>query len=259
MPTVSALRRYPVKGLDGVTVETCALRAGGTLAGDREFALVDPDGRVLNAKDAATFHEVDADYDPETTTLTVVGPDGDRAAFDLARDDDRDAAGEWFAAALNLDCDARLARDADAGFVDRGGAGPSVVSTATLEAIADWFDELTTAGVRRRLRANVEVGGVEPFWEDRFVGDDAPAFAVDGVRFEGATPCARCVVPSRDPDTGESLAGFRERFVDRRRETFPEFADRDAFDHLYALMLIARVPAPAGATLAVGDAVDVVE
>jgi len=120
--------------------------------------------------------------------------------------------------------------------------GPSVISTATLRTVADWFDELTVEGVRRRLRANVEVGGVEPFWEDRFVGADAPAFEVGGVRFEGVTPCGRCVVPQRDPDTGDPTPGFREQFVRRREETFPDWADADAFDHYYSLMLIARVP-----------------
>lgn len=96
------------------------------------------------------------------------------------------------------------------------------------------------------------------FWEDRFVGRDAPAFAAGDVRFEGVEPCARCVVPERDPDTGEHTPDFRERFVERRRETFPEWADRDAFDHLYTLMLIARVPeADRGRTVRVDDPVSV--
>ena len=137
--------------------------------------------------------------------------------------------------------------------------GPSVVSTATLEAVASWFDDLSVGSVRRRLRANVEVSGVPAFWEDRFVGDDAPGFAVGGVRFEGLTPCGRCVVPSRDPDTGEALPEFRERFVEKRRETFPGFADPAAFDHLFAVMILARVPgAPGRPTLRVGDPVEVV-
>jgi uncharacterized protein YcbX len=136
--------------------------------------------------------------------------------------------------------------------------GPSVVSTATLEAVASWFDGLTVESVRRRLRANVEVGGVPAFWEDRFVGDDAPAFEVGGVRFEGITPCGRCVVPSRDPDTGEALPEFRERFIRKRRETFPAFADPDAFDHHFAVMILARIPAASdGPTLQVGDPVEV--
>jgi uncharacterized protein YcbX len=66
------------------------------------------------------------------------------------------------------------------GFVDRRDMRPSVISTATIETVASWFDGLTVEGTRRRLRANVEVSGVPAFWEDRFVGAGAPSFEADG-------------------------------------------------------------------------------
>jgi uncharacterized protein YcbX len=135
-----------------------------------------------------------------------------------------------------------------------------VISTATLETVAAWFDGMTVDGVRRRLRANIEVSGVAPFWEDRFVGGTAPDFEVGGVRFEGVTPCGRCVVPERAPDTGEPTPEFRQRFVERRRETFPEWADEDAFDHHYSLMILTRIPeSDRGAALRVGDEVTTLE
>jgi uncharacterized protein YcbX len=134
-----------------------------------------------------------------------------------------------------------------------------VISTATLRTIAGWFDGMTVEGARRRLRANVEVAGVEPFWEDRFVGEDAPAFEIGDVRLEGVTPCGRCVVPERDPDTGEPIPEFRERFVRKREATFPDRADPDAFDHYYTTMIITRVPErDRGDSLGVGDPVEVV-
>jgi uncharacterized protein YcbX len=253
MAHVAGLRVYPVKGLHGEAVERAALRPGGTLAGDRAFALVDPDGDPVNAKQFPELHEFRTDYDPAAETLSATGPGGDRREFDLQTE--LADAGGWFAE--RLDADLSLARD-DAGFVDRPSMGPSVVSTATLETVASWFDDLDVEGVRRRLRANVEVGGVPAFWEDRFVGDDAPAFEAGGVRFEGVTPCNRCVVPSRDPDTGEPVEGFRETFLAEREQTFPEWADWDAFDHYYAVMILARAPGlDGGETLAVGDDVAV--
>ncbi|MDZ7700759.1 MAG: hypothetical protein U5J98_01120 [Halobacteriales archaeon] len=102
----------------------------------------------------------------------------------------------------------RLHRDAERGFADRPESGPSVVSTATLESVASWFDTLNVEDVRRRLRANVEVAGVPAFWEDRFVGAGAPAFVIDGpdgdVRVEGVEPCGRCVVPDAGPRHGRA-------------------------------------------------------
>ena len=256
MPRLERLRRYPVKGLDGVDVDAASVRPAGTLAGDREFALFDTGGDPLNGKRTAAVHHLATTFDPDAGVLAVDPPSGERATFELPAE--RERASSWFSDFF--DGAFTLERDDDRGFVDRPNMGPSVVSTATLEAVASWFDDLTVGSVRRQLRANVEVSGVPAFWEDRFVGDDAPRFEIGGVRFDGITPCGRCVVPSRDPDTGEALPEFRERFVERRRETFPEFADPAAFDHLFAVMILARVPGASDRpTLRVGDSVTVRE
>jgi hypothetical protein len=254
---VERITVYPVKGLDGVALEEARVLEGGTLEGDREFALFDAADDVVNGKRTDGVHDLDTAFDPATGELTVEVGEGERRRFDLEAERGRARAAEWFGGFF--DADLTLERDRSLGFVDRRGMGPSVVSTATLETVASWFEGVTVEGARRRLRANVEVGGVPAFWEDRFVGDGAPSFLAGGVRFEGVTPCGRCVVPERDPDTGEPTPGFRERFVRRRRETFPEWADRDAFDHDYTLMLIARIPdGDRGEALGVGDTVRVV-
>ena len=258
MARLERLSVYPVKGLDGIDLEAADVLEGGTLARDREFALFDDEGEVINGKRTDRVHELQTDFDPETGELEVEAPDGERVRFDLESEADRDRAEAWFGDFF--DADLTLERDRSLGYVDRREMGPSVISTATLETVAGWFDEMTVEGARRRLRANVEVGGVEPFWEDRFVGADAPAFEVGGVRFEGVTPCGRCVVPQRDPETGEPIDEFQRRFVAKREETFPDWADPDAFDHYYAVMLISRVPeSDRGATLRVGDSVRAVD
>jgi uncharacterized protein YcbX len=263
VPRIETLQVFPVKGLDGVRVDAAPVTDAGTLAGDREYALCPPDAPpvtergdavewAVNGKQSETIHAVDAEFDPPAT-LRVAGE-----AFDLADGAGRAAAGDRLAAALGVE--AELRRREPPGFVDRPDAGPTVVSTATLREVASWFDDegLTPADVRRRLRVNVEVGGVPAFWEDRFVGADAPRFRVGGVEFHGVEPCARCVVPERDPDTGEPLPDFRERFVERRGATFPPFADRDAFPHDYTLTLVAGLSAGGGETVRVGDEVSVV-
>jgi len=256
MEHVDRLRVYPVKALDGTDVEEARIRAGGTLAGDREYALFDADREVINGKRTGRVNELDAMFDPDAGRLTVGTPVGERGEFDL--DAERQRAETWFGEFF--DEDVHIAHDTETGYVDRQGMGPSVISTATLETVASWFDRLTVEGARRRLRANVEIGGVPAFWEDSFVGENAPAFVAGDVRIEGVTPCGRCVVPTRDPDTGDPLPEFQERFVEKREETFPEWADSEAFDHYYTLMLIARVPeADRGKSLRVGDPVEVVE
>ena len=255
MARLERLSAYPIKGLDGIDLAAATVLQGGTIAHDREFALFDADGEVINGKRTARVHDLETGFDPATNELTVETPDGERRRFDLATDPEGAAA--WFSDFF--DADLSLERDRSLGFVDRRDMGPSVISTATLRAVADWFDETTVDGVRRRLRANIEIAGVEPFWEDRFVGTAAPELEIGGVRFEGVKPCARCVVPQRDPDTGEPTPSFRERFVRRREATFPDWADAAAFEHFYSLMILTRVPdRDRGESLHVGDSVTVV-
>jgi uncharacterized protein YcbX len=253
MAHVSTLRIYPVKGLDGMAVDEVTVRDGGTLAHDREFALFDTDGEVINGRRTDQVHRVQTDFDRSTRELAVETPAGESHRFDLGSD--REQAEEWFSGFLGVPVS--LERDPSLGYVDRRAMGPSVISTATLETVASWFDGMTVEGARRRLRANVEVGGVPAFWEDRLVGEVAPSFRAGGVRFDGVTPCGRCVVPERDPETGKAHPGFRERFVEKRRETFPDWADPEAFDHYYTLMVITRVPdGDRGRSLAVGDGIE---
>ena len=256
MAQLERLRVFPVKGLGGIDVRAATVLDGGTLEGDREFALFDAEGDVINGKRTQRVHELATDYDPDSGTFAVETPSDETAEFDLARERERAAA--WFGDFFDLDL--TLERDVRRGFVDRREMGPSVVSTATLETIASWFEDISVEGARRRLRANIEVAGVPAFWEDRFVGDDAPSFEIEDVRFEGATPCGRCVVPGRDPDTGAVTPDFRERFIEQRRETFPEWADEDAFEHFFTAMLIAGVPEThRGRRLRVGDSVTVLD
>ncbi|ESS06772.1 MAG: Fe-S protein [uncultured archaeon A07HB70] len=262
MARIERLRVYPVKGFDGVGVEESRVTGAGTLAGDREWALCPPDAPpvvergdavewAINGKQSEQIHTVETSFDPPAT-LTVDGE-----SYDVGDAPGRAAAGEALTAGLDVDGPLELRRRDPPGFVDRPDAGPTVVSSATLREVASWFDDhgLSAAAVRRRLRVNVEVSGVPAFWEDRFVGEDAPVFRAGGVEFVGVESCARCVVPSRDPDTGEPLPEFRERFAERRGATFPDFADRDAVPHDYTLTLVAGVASGGGETVRVGDEV----
>ena len=252
MAELNDLRVYPIKGLDGTAVDSARILPGGTVEFDREFALVDDAGEVVNGKRTDRVHDLRTDFDLQRRTVTVTPPNGGPRRFDL--ESERARAEVWFGDYFGLDL--TLERDTDLGYVDRRGMGPSVISTATLEAVASWFEGMTVESARRRLRANVEVAGVPAFWEDRFVGDDAPAFTIGDVTFEGITPCGRCIVPARDPDSGTETPEFRERFLEKRQETFPEWADPDAFDHFFSLMILTSVPeADRGATVSVGDGV----
>ncbi|MFC6770466.1 MOSC domain-containing protein, partial [Halorubrum pallidum] len=132
---------------------------------------------------------------------------------------------------------------------------------ATLATVAAWFDEVDDAAeMRRRLRPNVVLSDCPAFFEDRLFTDhgEAVRFFAGDTPILGVNPCQRCVVPSRDPDTGTEIAGFRERFIRKRRETRPTWLDSDRFDHDFRLMVNTVVPgASRGDTVAVGDSIAV--
>lgn len=257
MPSLARIRVYPVKSLDSHDLDRATLREKGGLSFDREYAIVDAEGNYVNGKRNRQVHRLRSAFDP-AGTLTLRETGGDEAeTFDLDEPDRLEAwLSDFFGEPVTLE------RDERGGFPDdTHAAGPTVVSTATLEAVAGWFD-LPVENVRRRLRANLEVGGVPAFWEDRLYTDPehVVAFRVGETVIEGINPCQRCVVPTRDPDTGVETPGFRERFIELREETLPEWAGTAWFDHYFRLMVNTRVPEESvGCELRVGDAVEVVE
>ncbi|MDG5777847.1 MOSC N-terminal beta barrel domain-containing protein [Haloarculaceae archaeon H-GB2-1] len=261
MAALAGIFVYPIKSLDATTRERASIVTNGALDGDREYAMVDDDGEYVNGKRTRTVHRIRADYDDDRdhVTLRVHGEQTRGRRFHL--DDDRDAIEAWLDD--RFDPSVELRREPEGGYPDDETlSGPTVVSTATLETVASWFPEMTVTGARRRFRANLEIGGVEPFWEERLYADHGRcvAFRIGDVTFRGVNPCQRCVVPSRDPDTGEETADFRETFLQRREATLPEWADSDRFDHYYRLMVNTQVPRTEwGETLTVGDDVTILE
>ena len=171
-------------------------------------------------------------------------------------------------------------RHAPEGFPDDNIAnGPTIISTASLQAVSAWFPGLNLEDTRRRFRTSLEIDGRESnaaamagdaskiaganghlpaFWEDRLYGEDERSvvrFRIGEVNFEGSNPCARCPVPARDPQTGADLLGFQKHFSDLRRETLPPWTPAARFDHFYRLATNTRVaPTEHGKSLRVGDA-----
>jgi uncharacterized protein YcbX len=247
---------YPIKSLDGVDVTAATVLPSGALAGDRRFALVDSDGRFVNGKRTPAIHAIRAEIDPAAMTVRLRhGPSEQAGAFSLIGD--RVPLSHWFSSALGISCD--LAENAAAGFPDDTEApGPTLLSTATLMEVAGWFPDLALDEVRRRFRANLEIGGVPPFWEDRLAGPPGTEmpFQIGRVRWLGITACQRCVVPARASRGGEATPQFQKIFSDRRRAMLPAWAPAERFDHFYRLAVNLRLaPGQAAGSLNLGDTI----
>lgn len=264
--TVEQLLIYPIKSLDNRSVDRVEIVTNGALAGDREYALFDSDGDYVNGKHDAQVHPISASYTGETAraeAVTLSTPDTEPRQFELdAADSDASAAlanwlAEWFGYPVTLD------RNREGGFPDDTAAsGPTIISEATIETVAGWFDGVDPEGMRRRLRPNIILSGIPAFWEDHLFADRdcRVRFSIGDVDFFGVNPCQRCVVPSRDPDTGEEIEGFNQTFIEQRRATMPDWSGGDWFDHDFRLMVNTAVPESSWSeSIAVGDELTVGE
>jgi uncharacterized protein YcbX len=252
MPTLARITLYPFKSLDGQDAERAKVLPSGALEHDRRFALVDAEGRFVNAKRTDKLHPIRSAFDPARQRWKLLHGE-ELTTFDLG--EDREEIEQYFS--LLIHQRVRLVENATHGFPDDTNApGPTVISTATLQTVAEWFPGLDLDEVRRRFRANLEIEGVEPFWEDRLFGEGTATkrFRIGSVELEGVNPCARCVVPSREAHTGDVWPGFSKTFVERRKQMLPSWAPISRFDHYYRLAVNTRL-AGSGGEIAVGDEV----
>ena len=94
---------------------------------------------------------------------------------------------------------------------------------------------MTLESIRRRFRANLESIEDVAFCEDRLFGaaGELKPFQIGEVKFFGHNPCQRCVVPTRDPDSGQGVAGFQKTFMEQRKKNLPEWSNTQRFNHFY--------------------------
>ncbi|CQR49747.1 MULTISPECIES: MOSC domain-containing protein [Haloferax] len=251
--TLDRIAVYPVKSLDAEFVDAADIVENGGLRGDREYAMFDEDGEYVNGKRERAVHRIRSAVSLADGTVELSAPEMDDY------DGPIDEADGWLSEYFGYPVELR--RDPAGGFPDDTEAsGPTVISTGTLDAVASWFDGVDGGEMRRRLRPNLVLDATEPFWEDHLFDRRGRVveFSVGRVAFEGVNPCQRCVVPSRDPDTGEETPDFRTTFMTKRREALPEWSGGDWFDHDFRLMVNTAVPESSwGETLSVGDVVTV--
>jgi len=256
MPHLAHICLYPIKSLPPVFPAQAVLLAGGALARDREWAFFTEDGKVLNGKRTPKIHGLRSLFDFAADILCLEAAETGRAGqFHLPGD--LDALEAWLSDYFGQPTSFR--QNTERGFPDDLNApGPTVISTATLEEVASWFPGMSAQSARIRFRANLEIGGVPPFWEDRLFGeaDTVVPFQIGGVRFYGVNPCQRCAVPPRDPETGETIGEFSQTFRAKREATLPPWTVRARFNHFYRLAVNTRVPeGEDGKVLRVGDEV----
>ncbi|WP_417377853.1 MOSC domain-containing protein [Gimesia sp.] len=263
MWTLSSIAVYPVKSLDPVYVDQSDLLPCGALTSDRQFALFDQSGKLINGKQYPAIQQIRAKFDlaAQSVTLSVPHQSTESVHFALAADQ-RELA-DWLSDQLKTRV--HIQENCETGFPDDPVAsGPTIISTQTYEELARWYPTISVEELRLRFRANLEFDGDLPFCEDRlYSAEDPPVqFQIGSVTFDGSNPCKRCVVPSRSPYSGDGDPQFMKTFIRKRAETFPAWGNRSLFQNMYRLAVNTRLPSSSkdvSLRLHVGDSLKILK
>jgi uncharacterized protein len=217
---VTALYRYPVKSLRGTSLQTSRVDRIG-LAGDRRWMVVDAGGRFQTIREHPVMTQIEATAlddgsltlsHPQHGSVAVAIPTASPHKTVRVWHDDVEAvpanaaAGEFLSMVLGMSAELVYLAKPDARPVDPTFGQPGdttsfadgfpVLLTSTM-SLNDLNSRLPSKVEMRRFRPNIVISGARPWTEDTW-----KVIRIGGVTFRVAKPCARCVVTTRDPDTG---------------------------------------------------------
>jgi uncharacterized protein YcbX len=270
---VTSLTAYPVKSLAGVSLAEAVVDERG-LRGDRRWAVVDPHGTKVTAREEHALLGLRAEP-LEHGAVRLVSPGGDALEVSPPRDAAPVAvrfSGQESARPAGCEADdwltERLGRPLRLVWQDDGTHRPirpemggaegdrnslsdaaplHLTSEASLRRLNDWVTETALERGEEpgaplghdRFRPNVVVDGGEPFAEDSWAGA-----RIGDVPFRATMVCDRCVMTTIDRATGES-AKEPIRTLARHRKW--------AGATWFGVRLTPVLPLAPGATIRVGD------
>ena len=223
-PVLKEIRIYPIKSLGGISLSEAVVEPKG-FRYDRRWMLVKPDGTFLTQRENTVMALVEVEltdrhlrvyhrHRPDdvleiplekTTEESLTAYVWDYQAVDsLVVSPEAD---EWFSRLLGFPCRLVYMPDDSLRPVDPKYAQPDdVVSFADgfpyLVISTDSLDELNRRVEQPlemiRFRPNLVVEGVLPHDEDTWYH-----FKIGELTFFGVKPCARCVLTTIDPESGQ--------------------------------------------------------
>lgn len=212
MASVVGLAVTPVKATRLHVVDQIELGPNGVFE-NRRFYTIDDRDRMINSKIVGELQKVIADYSHADRTLRLALPDGQVVEGEVRLGDEVETRffsiqrkaclveGPWsevLSAVAGRPLRLVEPCSPDQG-IDRGAGGSvSLISRASLARLAEVGDVESLDS--RRFRMLVEIDGVSAHAEDRWV--DGGPVRIGGAVVAFAGHVGRCVITSRDPDTG---------------------------------------------------------
>ncbi len=255
-PVIKGITIYPVKSLDGMLLQKAQIGPGGCLQHDREYAICKSDGKYVKGKNNDLIYLLRSAIDFETEIISFRHQvETYWNQFHLQKD--KKKINEYLSAFFNIAV--TLQKNSEGKFLDAPvTSGLTIVSTKSLNRVSGWFNDMPLEETRKRFRANIEINGVPAFWEDKLFLEEGAAieFKIGEITLYGMGPRARCVVPSRYPQTGEMIHGFQKTFALQRITNLPHWSTLDNYSHAYYLSVDCFIPpSEFGKWITVGDEV----
>lgn len=222
----------PVKSLHLVHPEEIELTRCGVV-GDRRFWLLDADGRLANGKRFPQLMQILPQWDETTRRLAFELPGGERidGVVELGepvettlygtQHPSRRVGGPWEEAISDLAGEPLTLLWSERGAVDRGndrGGWASIVSRASLERLRKEAGA-AEAPDGRQFRMLFEIDGVAEHEEDTWIGAHVQ---VGEAVVAPLGDVGRCVVTTKNPDSGEFAFGTLDALAGYRRDGVTE-------------------------------------
>ncbi len=241
-PLLSKIIIYPIKSLDGIELTRASVSAGGCLLHDREYAMFDEDRNFINGKSNPLVHTLRSQFDINEETVSFKS-NTEKKWNSFHLNDDIDKIQVYLSNHFGKKI--FLLQDKTGRFLDiPDTGGVTILSTASLQKVSTWYPSMNLEECRKRFRASLEIEGVPEFWEDRLfsVPGSRIEFKIGDVKIFGESPRERCVVPTRNTETGEITHAFPKTFATNRASTLPESSKLDSHGHYYFLSVDCSIP-----------------
>jgi len=258
-PALSRITIYPVKSLDGMTLQKAVIAEGGCLLHDREYVISDEDGNFIIGKTNHLVHSLRSTLDFENEVISF-RQTNETTWTHFHLQEEKLAIQSYLTDYFGLKT--ILQQNKTGRFLDIPDiSGVTILSTSSLQEVSSWFNNMNLDETRKRFRATLEIEGVPAFWEDKLFSEAGKAiqFSVGNVTMFGMSPRARCVVPTRNPETGEITHGFPKSFARHRASTLPQWSNLQEYGHHYYLTINCYIPATEiGKTIEIGNEVKII-
>jgi len=258
-PTISKLRIYPIKSLGHIDLSEVNI---GTfsLENDRIFAMLDEDGTVINGKRDSRVNLLHTEYDLSAGSVILSKKDGaEKREFELRIDNPElnSYLSDFF------DVKLKLIKNIEGQLMDTPKASSlTLISQSTLETLQKDFDKYELENIRMRFRSNIELSGVDTYWEEALYQEPGYGirFRVGDVTMIGISPTARCSVPTQHPITGEIDKSFVKQIIASRRKDEYALAKILMYGKApYFLAINVFVPeSETGKSIRVGEALEII-